>query len=61
MDQQHILKTLDAHDQDHTIAEAIEWKKSVNKMPLREKRKAAIQFFGNDKISKNLSFVEKAI
>ena len=61
MDQERILETLDAHDKVHTMAEVIAWRKGVNKKSKREKRKAAIEFFGNEKISKNLLDVEKAI
>jgi len=61
MDQERILETLDAHDKVHTMAEVIAWRKGVNKKSRREKRKAAIEFFGNEKISKNLLDVEKAI
>ena len=61
MDPPNILETLAAHDKVHTMAEVIEWKKTVSKKSLREKRESAVTFFGNDNLSKNLVVVEKAI
>ena len=61
MDPPNILETLAAHDKVHTMAEVIEWKRTVSKKSLREKRESAVTFFGNDNLSKNLVVVEKAI
>ena len=44
MGQNNILTTLEAHDNVRTMGEVIEWKKTVNKMSMREKREACIVF-----------------
>ena len=45
MDQNNISTTLEAHDNVRSMGEVIDWRKTVNKMSLREKREACMVFW----------------
>ena len=61
MDQEHILETLSAHDKVRSMTEVLEWKFFFDKKQRRDKREDAVEFFGNARITKKITLIEKAI